>query len=142
MLIAFAAVISILSLLTWFLNTITPPQILTSLSEIFKVVFLMFSVVMLVYLTYIIVPVTAIKRRDRQRLKSLKTKLPTNRAQISAEFISFKTSEFRAKFVKLLEERGIKPTGWWPDGVLPNQNNDEASTLLAQLEEKWLGLTH
>jgi hypothetical protein len=33
-----------------------------------------------------------------------------------------------------------QPTGVWPDGTLPNFDDDRASTLLAQLEEKWLGL--
>ncbi len=48
--------------------------------------------------------------------------------------------DFRFKYVRELEKRHVKAVGEWPDGVLPNSNNDAASTLLAQLEERWLGL--
>ena len=43
------------------------------------------------------------------------------------------------KFI-YLKNSNIKPVGVWPEGKLPNINNDTASTLLAKLEEKWLGL--
>ena len=46
----------------------------------------------------------------------------------------------RLKFVRAIQTQGIIATGSWTDGTIPNVDNDEASTLLAQLEEKWLGL--
>jgi hypothetical protein len=32
------------------------------------------------------------------------------------------------------------PKNCWPEGRRPNVNNDAASILLAQLDERWLGL--
>jgi hypothetical protein len=81
-----------------------------------------------------------VKRLDRRRLKLLRKNVPTSRERIAEEFKFFQKTEFRLEFVKLLGSHGIKPTGSWPNGEMPNYRNDEASTLLAQLEEKWLGL--
>ena len=62
------------------------------------------------------------------------------REEIADNFYSYETEGGRLKFVQLLRDQKIKPEGEWPHGRLPNIKNDEASTLLAKLEEKWLGL--
>ncbi len=63
-----------------------------------------------------------------------------NRNEIANIFNSFNTNWSRIRFVRYLQSQKVIATGTWPDGKLPNINNDEASTLLAQMEEKWLGL--
>ncbi len=62
--------------------------------------------------------------------------------EISKQFMSLKTASGRLKFVEHLEEKRIKPleNSEWLNGNIPNINNDKASTLLAKLEERWLGL--
>lgn len=76
-------------------------------------------------------------------IKSLKRYLLLNpvidRAWIATKFYEIDSDRYRMKFVRmmiLIE----KPIGNWPDNKLPNLENDQSSTLLAQLEEKWLGL--
>jgi hypothetical protein len=63
-----------------------------------------------------------------------------DRASIAEHFYSLKTVEGRLYFVRILQGKNINPRGEWPDKSLPNIGNDYGSTLLAQLEEKWLGL--
>jgi len=63
-----------------------------------------------------------------------------SREDITQQWKQYKTSWGRLYYVELLQNANIKPVGVWPDGQLPNINNDPASTLLAKLEEKWLGL--
>jgi hypothetical protein len=63
-----------------------------------------------------------------------------SREDITQQWKQYKTSWGRLNYVELLQNANIKPVGVWPDGQLPNINNDTASTLLAKLEEKWLGL--
>jgi hypothetical protein len=62
------------------------------------------------------------------------------RSKISEFFNKFNTSVGRYSFVKLLSNYSIEAAGEWPDGILPNKGNDYGSIMLAQLEEKWLGL--
>jgi hypothetical protein len=78
--------------------------------------------------------------KDAIRNKHLRNKAFFNRDQIASHFYEFKTSEGRLRFARLLQQTGVKPAGRWPNGNIPNVMNDEASTLLAQLEERWLGL--
>jgi len=63
-----------------------------------------------------------------------------NRATIAEYFNKFESSRTRLKIVHAIQTQGIIATGSWPDNTIPNVENDRASTLLAQLEEKWLGL--
>ncbi|QSV56561.1 MAG: NACHT domain-containing protein [Dolichospermum sp. UKL201] len=62
------------------------------------------------------------------------------REQIAEQFKQYKTNWGRLSYIQFLNTQNIKPVGDWPEGKLPNINNDTASTLLAKLEEKWLGL--
>jgi hypothetical protein len=62
------------------------------------------------------------------------------RQEISEVFYRLKTKQGRTRFVRYIENQGIRPEGLWPAGSIPNVGNDDGSTLLAQLEEKWLGL--
>ncbi|MBF0464121.1 MAG: NACHT domain-containing protein [Nitrospirae bacterium] len=61
------------------------------------------------------------------------------REEIAVYLKRLKTTIGRAQFVKTLKNRNIEFTGVWPDGIMPDKN-DEASILLAQLEEKQLKL--
>ncbi len=80
---------------------------------------------------------------DRKLLKSFKTYsnvYKVRRTTISEQFIQFKTNIYRLRYVNLFQSKnGEEIEGDWPDGILPNVKNDEASTRLAQLEERWLG---
>ncbi|HQU84507.1 MAG TPA: NACHT domain-containing protein [Pyrinomonadaceae bacterium] len=78
--------------------------------------------------------------KDYLLLVKIKKNLDTNREIISQNFYRFRRSEAKLKYVRVLQNQAIKPKGNWLDGKIPNHENDEASTLLAQLEEKWLGL--
>jgi hypothetical protein len=69
-----------------------------------------------------------------------KSREDISREDISKHFKKYKTTWGRSHYVVFLQTKNIKPVGNWPDGQLPNVNNDLPSTLLAKLEEKWLGL--
>jgi hypothetical protein len=81
----------------------------------------------------------------REKLKITKFTRSSNTGALSRQaiaryFHSLDTNWGRLEYLEFLQNQKIKPQGEWLDGKLPNINNDEASTLLAQLEEKWLGL--
>jgi hypothetical protein len=77
---------------------------------------------------------------DYKNFRSLVKKPFPDRRQISEAFNGFRTNHWRLKLVRFLQSAKLKPTGMWPDGKIPNMRNDKASTLLARLEEGWLGL--
>ena len=62
---------------------------------------------------------------------------PQSRSTIHKHFTSFKTAFWRLRFMKRIEEQKIEPHGEWPAGYAPNVEYDAASTLLAQLDERW-----
>jgi NACHT domain len=76
--------------------------------------------------------------RDRGHLHRSKQTTATSRATIAADFRQFQTAWYRMKYVLWLRDCQVQPLGPWPDGR-PNIG-DDASTLLAQLDERWLGL--
>lgn len=78
--------------------------------------------------------------QDRQRFRMLQPNATLTRQQISEQFYGFKTDKWRLKYVQSLQGSRISTNSQWPDGKIPTVNHDEASTLLARLEEKWLGL--
>ena len=81
---------------------------------------------------------------DLWRLKVIKRRIVFNallkRSDISKLFKQLKTGNGRCRFAKLLRDYSIDVCGDWPNGVLPNNKNDSGSIMLAQLEERWLGL--
>jgi hypothetical protein len=79
-------------------------------------------------------------RRDFRVVDRLIPSLVASRHEIAEEFGKFRTARGRLKFVRFLDAIKTKPKGSWPDGWMPYVKDDEASTLLAQLEEHWLGL--
>lgn len=62
-----------------------------------------------------------------------------SRALIQEGFDALKTKAGRSEFVEQLALRPAAPDDQWPHG-LPYLPEDPASTMLAQLEERWLGL--
>ncbi len=103
-----------------------------------KMLFLIFPIFMVIALVLIKFLVNFSK--DYKYIRKLKVVERKEREEISKEFKAFKTSFWRLKYVQLLYNKNTKATGVWRDGKIPNRKNDEASTLMAQLEEKWLGL--
>ena len=61
------------------------------------------------------------------------------RSEIEQTFNHFRWPLGRHKFVSRLAELNVKVRGTWSAGFAPNKQ-DRASELLAQLDEKWLGL--
>jgi hypothetical protein len=76
--------------------------------------------------------------RDRGHLQRSKQATAASRTSIAADFSRFQTTWYRRKYVLWLRESQMQPLGPWPNGR-PNAG-DDASTLLAQLDERWLGL--
>ena len=77
---------------------------------------------------------------EHRRLRRFRPDVEMTRGQIAEFFHGFKTEHWRLKFVRSLQSVKVQPNSLWPDGKLPRVGNDEASTLLAKLEERWLGL--
>ncbi len=76
---------------------------------------------------------------DRSRFKAATLSIALNRTIIAADFGKFKTAWFRRHYVGWLKNLPVGPHGDWPNGR-PYLRNDNASTLLAQIDERWLGL--
>ncbi|MCG6552648.1 MAG: NACHT domain-containing protein [Candidatus Magnetominusculus sp. LBB02] len=76
---------------------------------------------------------------ESKRYKAVIVNHPYNRQYIAESIGKFSTDEGRLKYIMFIKNSGVKPIGEWPNGEMPNFN-DAASTILAQLEEKWLGL--
>ena len=78
---------------------------------------------------------------DRRALARAKAQYDASRAQIGAVFRNFRTASYRLKYVQWLEAHCERaPKDWWPESRRPNIDNDTASILLAQPDERWLGL--
>lgn len=82
--------------------------------------------------------VPQIVSRDNGRIMEYLEK-PFERSVIEDAFWAMRTGKGRLRFIEALASRASEPSGDWKDG-LPYLPNDPASTLLAQLEERWLGL--
>ena len=80
--------------------------------------------------------------QDLPRFRKIRQNLrPTApRPEIARHFRSLKSAYYRKKYIRLLREREVAPSGEWPEGKPPYEKDDEASGMLAQLEEKWRGL--
>ncbi|NEQ67966.1 MAG: NACHT domain-containing protein [Symploca sp. SIO2D2] len=75
---------------------------------------------------------------DWHRFRMLVRNEHLTRGDIEQQLKVYKTSWGRMEYVNFLWNQNIRPTGNWTTN-LPNYN-DDASSLLARLEEKWLGL--
>jgi hypothetical protein len=78
-------------------------------------------------------------RNDRSAFKVAVQSDALSRAIIATDFCRFETEWYRERYVFWLRNLTSEPLGDWPDRR-PNFDNDKASTLLAQLDEHWLGL--
>ena len=77
---------------------------------------------------------------DFRYLEKLPSRARLNRQQLYDEFMRFKTARGRLFYVLRLQDQHVVATGDWPNGQLPRIGTEQSSTLLAQLEEEWLGL--
>jgi len=93
----------------------------------------------ILYLIYEGIGLLSLFWRDRKLLKEITSLTSVDRAVIASNFIRFKTSWHRLQYVEWLRDMQIRPKGAWP-AKRPYIRYDEASTLLAQLDERWLGL--
>ena len=84
---------------------------------------------------------------DRLLLNEFRRSVPVQRPEIARQFLEFKTPTWRLRYVDWLEEVTInqlealcKTSNVWPEGRRPQIEGDPASTRLAQLDARWLGL--
>ena len=76
---------------------------------------------------------------DRLYLQKATRVTTLTRAGIAADFAKFKSELYRLRYAEWLRDVAVPPHGPWHD-IRPNIRDDAASTLLAQLDERWLGL--
>lgn len=76
--------------------------------------------------------------RDRRDFRGAVRSTAVTKSTIAADFLRFRTRRYRLRYVEWLRDAQVSPLGSWT-GARPNKE-DEASTLLAQLDERWLGL--
>jgi hypothetical protein len=80
-------------------------------------------------------------RSDQRTLEKLGKALPISRTNISYVLDRLKTEGFRLKYLEWVEAQcGEPPIDSWPGGERPRRRNDQASEVLARLDERWLGL--
>jgi len=96
------------------------------------------SIVATFYLLVITVSIITSYIHDWNRFRKLVRNEHLTRDDIEQQLKVYKTRWGRREYVNFLWNQNIRPTGNWATN-LPNYK-DEASSLLARLEEKWLGL--
>lgn len=79
--------------------------------------------------------------QDQKKLTKLNFDKTWNRNGIYNTFKSLKLNSGKLKFVKLLEANVKEVEGEWPDNDILKVSNEESHIRLAQLEEKWLGIS-
>jgi hypothetical protein len=79
--------------------------------------------------------------RDVRAMSRIQITQTITRQWIEETYSSFHSRKGRERFVQLLAEAQVIPSGDWKNGI-PNTDDDWASEKLALLEEKWLGLNY
>jgi DNA polymerase III delta prime subunit len=102
---------------------------------IFKIIG--FSWLLLILFAVIINSIELIQ--DMMKFKKINLKKSNQREYIYATLMDLKTNYYKSKFMNLLKENIIEVEGEYPNDEFM-QTNSKSSTLLAQLEEKWLRL--
>jgi hypothetical protein len=82
---------------------------------------------------------TWLSYKDRRHLQNVTRSTALTRQLIAADFLQFRTPWYRTRYVEWLRNLQIQPLGGW-NGSRPNIGNDVASTMLAQLDERWLAM--
>jgi len=105
----------------------------------FILLILLFGAV-LIFIVLSTLYILLLRLRDHIKLRKYRLEQLTSREQIESQFASFQTGYGRLEYVRFLQDKRIYPKGEWVNGSRPYKHNDPASSLLAQLEEQWLGL--
>jgi len=105
------------------------------------------AAVVLVAVCFVLIKNIMIRREDWIRLKEAMSVFSSDRHVIANNFLAFNLHSSRLKYVKWIEINSgnyfsdfYDSKNVWPNKERPNINNDKASTLLAQLDAKWLKL--
>jgi len=77
--------------------------------------------------------------RDRRELQKMRRHIVRERFEIERDLAALHTEWGRLRYVCWLRDSKTVPRGMWSEGV-PYHGHDQASTLLAQMEERWLNL--
>jgi hypothetical protein len=88
---------------------------------------------------FMVAPALARLRSDRRHFRYATRSTALTRGLVCADFLKFKSARYRVRYVEWLRDAQVHPQGGWPERR-PNRRDDAASTLLAQLDEHWLGL--
>jgi NACHT domain len=78
--------------------------------------------------------------RDWWGLRKLNFDQEFTRSQLAMNLNEMRSGWGKVKFVQRVGASSKPPSGSWPPGFLLNEDNLESTTMLAQLEERWLGL--
>lgn len=86
-------------------------------------------------------------RRNKGRLETAKETFRGTRQEIAEAFLSFDDASFRLRYVRWLEGQTQRyldvlksEANQWPGGQRPYVIGEESSSLLARLDERWMGL--
>lgn len=101
------------------------------------IIILIGSVTLIAVVTVLVKLIVGIVR-DRRHLYAAIRSTAVTKSTIAGDFLRFRTRRYRLRYVEWLRDAQINPVGGWTQ-ARPNIE-DKASTLLAQLDERWLGL--
>lgn len=77
--------------------------------------------------------------KDRGHFQRVTRSTALTRQAIARDFVCFRTLWYRSRYVEWLRDVQVQPVGNW-NPSRPNIGNDAASTMLAQLDERWLAM--
>jgi hypothetical protein len=104
-----------------------------------KVVPILFLGFMAITFVLVALILTAATLKDIIKTRRLPIEENMSQKDIYCAILSLSTKWGRFLYVQKIKKARVKAFGDWPKGHAPN-NGDTASTLLAQLDENWLGL--
>lgn len=91
-------------------------------------------------LSYVYVLFWMIFRWTSAKFTALDLPKKIDRKAIESLIAKYQSFYMFNKILSKIIDENIKIEGKWTDGKIPNQGNSQPSILLAQMEEKWLGL--
>jgi hypothetical protein len=107
--------------------------------SVFRIVFACIGAMVVLSGVFKLVHDLVLVYRDRAHLLEATSSTALTRASIATDFNRFQTKWGRARYTKWLRDTQVKPLGNWPE-ARPNVDSDTGSTMLAQLDERWLGI--
>lgn len=116
---------------------------------IFVIILGLKGIIFVIFCLYQLYEIVVSFLSDRKSFRNATRSFTPDRQVIAEHFLSFHTDTFRGRYVTWLEEQELNEAerrrfgdedNMWPTGRRPNIANDDASTRLAQLDTRWLGI--